>query len=167
MNNADMQYLNAVKDILDNGYYAQNRTGIPTKKLHGKFFQFDLQKEFPILTTKKVFFKTAIKEVQWMYVLGSNDVKKLQDMNVHIWDEWVKEDGTIGKAYGYQARSWGGNIDQVQNLIDTLKTNPQSRRMIISLWNVTDLPDMALEPCTFLTMWDVMGDILNMTLIQR
>lgn len=166
-NNADKQYLDLVRDILDNGYYDQNRTGIATKKLNSKMFQFDLQKEFPILTTKQVFFKTAVKELIWIYVMGSNDVNKLHEMNVKVWDEWVKEDGTIGKAYGYQARHWNGNIDQVQNLINTLKTNPQSRRMIISLWNVGDLPEMALEPCAFMTMWDVMGDTLNMTLIQR
>lgn len=167
VNNADKQYLDLVRDILDNGYYDQNRTGMPTKKLCGKFFQFNLQKEFPILTTKQVFFNTAIKEIQWIYVLGSNNVVDLQKQNVKIWNEWMREDGTIGKAYGYQARHWGDNIDQVQNLINTLKTNPQSRRMIVNLWNVGDLPDMALEPCAFMTMWDVMGDTLNMTLIQR
>lgn len=167
MNNTDTQYLNLVRDILENGYYDQNRTGIPTKKLYGKSFHFDLQKEFPILTTKQVYFKTAVKELIWIYVMGSNDVNKLHEMNVKVWDEWAKEDGTIGKAYGYQARHWNENIDQVQKLIDTLKNNPQSRRMIISLWNVGDLPEMALEPCAFMTMWDVMGDVLNMTLIQR
>lgn len=167
MNKIDNQYLNLAKEILETGYYDQNRTGIATKKLFGKTFRFDLQEEFPILTTKFVAFKTAVKELLWIYVQGSNDVKKLQEMNVHVWDEWAKEDGTIGKAYGYQARHWGENIDQVQNLINTLKTNPQSRRMIISLWNVGDLKDMALEPCCFLTMWDVNDGKLNMTLVQR
>jgi thymidylate synthase len=166
-NSADEQYLLLAREILNDGYYDQNRTGVATKKLCGRFFRFDLQKEFPILTTKKVFFKTAVKELIWIFVKGSNSVKDLQEMKVSIWDEWERDDGTIGKAYGYQARHWGGEIDQVQKLIDTLKTNPQSRRMMISLWNVTDLPDMALEPCCFLTMWDVMGDTLNMTLVQR
>jgi len=167
INNADYQYNSLLKEILETGYKDQNRTGISTYKLFGKTFRFDLQKEFPIITTKFVAFKTAIKEIMWIYVQGNNNVKDLQNMNVKIWDEWMKEDGTIGPAYGYQARHWGGNIDQVKNLIDTLKNDPYSRRMIVSFWNVQDLPEMALQPCCFLTMWDVVGDMLNMSLIIR
>lgn len=171
MGTADSQYLNLVKNILDNGYYDNNRTGIPTKKVFGKVFEFDLQKEFPILTTKFVGFKTAIKELLWIYVKGSNNVKELQNENVHIWDEWMLSDGTIGKAYGYQARQLidknGNQIDQINNLIEGIKNNPQSRRHIINLWNVEDLKDMSLEPCCFLSMWDVNNGYLNCTLIQR
>jgi thymidylate synthase len=171
MGTADIQYINLVKDILENGYYDNNRTGIPTKKLFGKLFEFNLQKEFPILTTKFIAFKTAIKELLWIYVKGSNDVRELQKENVHIWDEWMKPDGTIGKAYGYQARQLidrnSNKIDQVENLINGLKNNPQSRRYIINLWNVQDLKEMALEPCCFMTMWDVSDGYLNCTLIQR
>ena len=101
MSDYDRQYLRIVEDILDHGYYAQNRTGIPTYKLPHQIMQFDLEKEFPILTTKKVAFKTAVKEILWIYQQQSNDVRKLQEENVHIWDEWMLEDGTIGTAYGH------------------------------------------------------------------
>ncbi|NGQ94664.1 thymidylate synthase [Brevibacillus sp. SYP-B805] len=163
MNSADQQYLALVRDVLENGYYDNNRTGIPTKKLFGRSFTFDLQKEFPILTTKQVFFKTAVKELLWIYVLQSNDVKTLQEMGVTVWDEWAREDGTIGKAYGYQVRKH----KQIDKLIDGLKRDPQGRRHIISLWDLNDLDDMALQPCAFMTMWDVSAGRLNCTLVQR
>lgn len=163
MSNADKQYLALVKDILENGYYDQNRTGIATYKLPHKIFQFNLEKEFPILTTKFVAFKTAVKELLWIFRDQSNDVKKLHEQNVHIWDEWMDEAGTIGKAYGYQVAKY----NQIDNLINSLKTNPQDRRMLISLWNIEDLPEMKLQPCCFLTMWDVTDGKLNCMLVQR
>lgn len=163
MSQADNQYLTLVKDILENGYYDNNRTGVPTKKLFGKMFQFDLQKEFPILTTKHVAFKTAVKELLWIYQLQSNDVRVLQEMSVKVWNEWMLEDSTIGKAYGYQVNKH----KQIDNLIDGLKSDPQGRRHIISLWDMNDLKDMALQPCAFMTMWDVNDGHLNCTLIQR
>jgi thymidylate synthase len=163
MNSADRQYLSLIREVMENGYYDNNRTGIPTKKLFGKSFTFDLQKEFPILTTKQVYFKTAVKELFWIYVLQSNDVKKLQEMGVTVWDEWAREDGTIGKAYGYQVRKH----KQIDKLIDGLKRDPQGRRHIISLWDMNDLEDMALQPCAFMTMWDVSDGKLNCTLVQR
>jgi thymidylate synthase len=149
MSNADKQYLNIIENILKNGYYDQNRTGIPTFKLPHQIMQFDLSKEFPILTTKFVAFKTAVKELLWIYKDQSNDVRKLQEQNVHIWDEWMMEDGTIGKAYGYQI----AKFKQVDKLIDTIKNDPQNRRMIMSMWNISDLPDMALQPCCYETLW--------------
>jgi thymidylate synthase len=163
MNQADKQYLDIVKDILENGYYDNNRTGIPTKKLFGKLFRFDLQKEFPILTTKFVPFKTLVKELFWIYVMQSNDVRELQKMGVTVWDEWMQNDGTIGKAYGYQIAKY----KQIDKLIEGLKNDPQSRRHIMTLWNLDDLEDMALQPCAFQTMWDVSNGYLNCTLIQR
>lgn len=163
MSIADKQYLHIVRNILENGYHDQNRTGIPTFKLPHQIMQFDLSKEFPILTTKFVAFKTAVKELLWIYKEQSNDVRKLQEQNVHIWDEWMREDGTIGKAYGYQV----AKFKQIDNLINTLMTDPQSRRMIISLWNIEDLPDMALYPCCYETLWDVKENILNCMLVQR
>ena len=164
MNNADKQYLTLVKDILDHGYYDQNRTGVATYKLPHKIFQFDLSKgEFPILTTKFVAFKTAVKELLWIFKDQSNDVIRLQNQNVHIWDEWMLEDGTIGRAYGYQVRKH----NQIDDLIRNLKNNPQDRRMIINLWNNADLKYMALQPCCFLTMWDVTDGRLNCMLVQR
>ncbi|OPH61899.1 thymidylate synthase [Paenibacillus ferrarius] len=163
MTQADKQYLELVRDILTYGYYDNNRTGIPTKKLFGKLFTFDLQNEFPILTTKFVPFKTAVKELFWIYVMQSNDVRGLQQMGVTVWDEWMREDGSIGKAYGYQIAKY----KQIDKLIDGLKNDPQSRRHIMTLWNLDDLDDMALQPCAFQTIWDVSNGHLNCTLVQR
>ena len=132
MSSADTQYLNIIENILDHGIYGQNRTGIATYKLPQQIMQFDLQEEFPILTTKFVAFKTAVKELLWIWQMQSNDVRKLQDMNVHVWDEWMREDGTIGKAYGYQIAKY----KQLDNLIKTIKEDPDSRRMIVTLWNI-------------------------------
>ena len=163
MSLADTQYLQIIENILDHGYYANNRTGIATYKLPHQVMQFNLAEEFPILTTKFVAFKTAIKELLWIWQLQSNDVRQLQAMNVKVWDEWMREDGTIGKAYGYQIAKY----KQLDNLLDMLKNDPQSRRMIVTLWNIEDLPDMALQPCAYETLWDVTDGRLNCMLIQR
>ena len=163
MSSADTQYLDMVERILKQGYYSNNRTGIPTFKLPHQIFQFDLEKEFPILTTKFVAFKTAVKEILWIWQLQSNDVRELQKMNCHVWDEWMRPDGTIGKAYGYQIRKY----KQVDHLLDMLRHDPQNRRMIVTLWNIEDLPDMALQPCAFQTLWDVSDGRLNCMLVQR
>lgn len=163
MSSADTQYLDMVERILKQGYYSNNRTGIPTYKLPHQIFQFDLEKEFPILTTKFVAFKTAVKEILWIWQLQSNDVRELQKMNCHVWDEWMLPDGTIGKAYGYQIRKY----KQVDHLLDMLRHDPQNRRMIVTLWNIEDLPDMALQPCAFQTLWDVSDGRLNCMLVQR
>lgn len=163
MSSADTQYLDMVERILKQGYYSNNRTGIPTYKLPHQIFQFDLEKEFPILTTKFVAFKTAVKEILWIWQLQSNDVRELQKMNCHVWDEWMRPDGTIGKAYGYQIRKY----KQVDHLLDMLRHDPQNRRMIVTLWNIEDLPDMALQPCAFQTLWDVSDGRLDCMLVQR
>lgn len=163
MNKADTQYLNIVENIINHGYYDTNRTAIATYKLPHQVMQFDLSQEFPILTTKFVAFKTAVKELLWIWQKQSNDVRELQAMGVHVWDEWMREDGTIGKAYGYQIAKY----KQLDKLIDTLKNDPQSRRMLVTLWNVEDLEDMALQPCAFQTLWDVTDGKLNCMLIQR
>lgn len=159
----DEKYLAIVKDILENGYHDDNRTGIPTFKLPHQVMQFNLQKEFPILTTKFVAFKTAVKEMLWIFKDQSNDVKKLQEQNVSIWDEWMMEDGTIGTAYGWVVKKF----DQIDKLIDSLKNNPQDRRMMINLWQIPYLETGALAPCCFLTMWDVTDGYLNCMLVQR
>ena len=164
MSLADTKYLDIVQNILDNGALGQNRTGMLAYKLPHQIMQFDLEKEFPILTTKFVAFKTSVKEILWIWQKQSNDVRVLQQWNCHVWDEWMQEDGTIGKAYGYQLAKY----HQVDTLLKTLKENPQSRRMVVSMWNVEDLPEMALQPCAFLTMWDVSADNrLNCMLVQR
>ncbi len=163
MKSADEQYLDIVENILNHGYYGENRTGISTFKLPHQMMQFDLSTVFPILTTKFVAFKTAVKELLWIWQKQSNDVRELQRMGVHVWDEWMLPDGTIGKAYGYQIRKY----KQLDNLLSELKTNPQSRRMLVSLWNIEDLDEMALQPCAFQTLWDVSHNRLNCMLIQR
>ena len=181
--NYETQYLSALREILYKGIVSDARNG-RTLKLPNLVFNVDLWKEFPILTTKKVYYKTAIKELLWMFRDQSNDVTKLQEQNVHIWDKWVDENNTIGKSYGYQVN----NCNQFDKLLDDLKNNNQSRRMVVDLWNVRDLPEMTLEPCVFCTIWDVCdmsttanrciveaGDsiyptpdkYLNMTLVQR
>lgn len=159
----DEKYLQIVSDVISKGYYAQNRTGVAAYKLPHQMMQFDLAEEFPILTTKKVAFKTAVKELLWIYRDQSNDVGLLQEQNVHIWDEWVDENNTIGKGYGYQI----AKFSQIDKLIYTLKNDPQSRRLIMNMWNIQDLPDMTLQPCCFMTLWDVSNGRLNCMLIQR
>ncbi|MBZ9685160.1 thymidylate synthase [Clostridium estertheticum] len=163
LNEMDRQYLDIVKKIIKKGYYDQNRTGIATLKIPHQIMQFDLEEEFPILTTKFVAFKTAVKELLWIFKDQSNDVKKLQEQNVHIWDKWALDDGTIGNAYGFQIAKY----HQIDKLIEALKNNPQDRRMMMNLWNIEDLPKMALQPCCFLTMWDVTNGRLNCMLVQR
>lgn len=163
MSKADKVYLDIVEDILENGYYDQNRTGVETYKLPHQIMEFNLKEEFPILTTKFVGIKTLTQEMLWIYQQGSNDVTWLNDRGIHIWDSWVDENNTIKKGYGYQVKQF----DQVNKLIDTLRTNPQDRRMIINLWNISELEDMTLVPCCFLTMWDVTDGELNCMLVQR
>lgn len=163
LSRADNLYLDIVNNILDKGYFDNNRTGIRTYKLPHQIMQFDLSEEFPILTTKFVAFKTAVKELLWIWQKQSNDVTKLHEMNVHVWDEWMQEDGTIGKAYGYQIAKY----HQLDNLLQQLQEDPQSRRMIVTLWNIEDLPEMALQPCAYETLWDVADGKLNCMLVQR
>ena len=196
MNQADKQYLDIVQKILNEGTWTNNRTGMPAIFLPHQIMKFDLQKEFPILQSKFVAFKTAVKELLWIWQMQSNDVRKLQEMNVHVWDEWARKDGTIGKAYGYQmARVNPYNdvnynkamemleahqiksceqdkngyvyLSQVDKLLYDLKYNRDNRRMIVSLWNVADLYDMALQPCAYETLWNVQDNKLNCILVQR
>ncbi|MCF0136283.1 MAG: thymidylate synthase [Lachnospiraceae bacterium] len=163
MSSYDEQYLTIVQNILDHGYFDQNRTGIPTYKLPHQVMQFDLSREFPILTTKKVAFKTAVREILWIYQQQSNDVRELQKQKVHIWDEWMKDDGTIGTAYGWVIKEF----DQMDTLLHQLKTDPQSRRMMVNLWQIPYLDTGSLHPCCFLSMWDVTDGRLNCMLVQR
>lgn len=163
MKRYEEQYNEISKNILENGYYDQNRTGIATYKLPHQILQIDLQKEFPILTQKFVAFKTAVKELLWIFKDQSNDVKALQEQNVHIWDEWMAEDGTIGEAYGYVVKKY----NQIDKLIDSLKNNPQDRRMIINLWQIPHLEKGTLMPCVFNSCWDVTDGRLNCMLTIR
>lgn len=163
MNQYDKEYMKIAKSIKERGYLDNNRTGTETLKLPHQIMQFDLEKEFPILQTKQVFIRTAIKELLWIFKEQSNDVKKLQEQGVKIWNEWMMEDGTIGTSYGWIVKEF----NQIDNLINTLKTNPQDRRMMINLWQIPYLDTGALHPCCFLSMWDVTDGRLNCMLIQR
>ena len=159
MSIADTQYLNIVENILDHGYFDNNRTGVRTYKLPHQIMQFDLEKEFPILTTKFVAFKTAVKEILWIWQLQSNDVRELQKMNCHVWDEWMRPDGTIGKAYGYQMQVKHqykeGMMDQVDRVIYDLKNNPYSRRIMTNIYVHQDLHEMNLYPCAYSMTFNV------------
>ncbi len=159
----DEKYLDIVEEILNEGYFSENRTGVNTYKLPHKIMQFNLEKEFPILTSKKVSFKTAIKELLWIFKDQSNDVSLLQEQNCNIWNEWADENNTIGTSYGYIVEKY----KQIDNLIDALKNNPQDRRMMINLWQIPYLDTGSLHPCCFLTMWDVTDGRLNCMLVQR
>lgn len=159
----DDKYLSIANDILENGYFDNNRTGMPTYKLPHQIMQFNLEKEFPILTTKFVAFKTAVKELLWIFKDQSNSVKDLQAQNVKIWDEWMMEDGTIGTSYGWVVKKF----NQMDKLIEALKNNPQDRRMMLNLWQIPYLDGGALYPCCFLTLWDVTDGNLNCMLVQR
>ncbi|MGN6341902.1 MAG: thymidylate synthase [Ginsengibacter sp.] len=144
------QYLQLLKKIIDTGNDKSDRTGTGTRSLFGYQMRFDLQKGFPLVTTKKLHLKSIIYELLW-FLKGDTNIAYLKEHGVRIWDEWADENGNLGPVYGKQWRSWDGangkTVDQVSELIEQLKTNPDSRRLIISAWNVADLPDMKLMPC--------------------
>ena len=144
------QYLELLKHIRENGTMKNDRTGTGTQSVFGHQMRFDLSEGFPLLTTKKVHLKSIIYELLW-FIAGDTNVKYLQDHGVTIWDEWADENGDLGPVYGHQWRSWptpdGGTIDQLSNVINQIKNNPDSRRMIVSAWNVAEVDNMALPPC--------------------
>lgn len=163
MSKFDEQYIELVRDILDNGYYATNRTEDATKKVFGKTLRFNLAEEFPILTVKHTGIKTLTTEALWIYQQQSNDVTWLQERNCHVWDSWCDDKQTIGKAYGYVVDQYS-LIDEV---IHNLKHNPQSRRMIVNLWDNPHLDEMMLTPCMFLHNADVNDGKLNWHTVIR
>jgi thymidylate synthase len=144
------QYLDLLKHILNTGVHKSDRTGTGTQSCFGYQMRFDLQKGFPLVTTKKLHVKSIIYELLW-FLRGDTNIKYLKEHNVRIWDEWADENGDLGPVYGKQWRSWEGVdgkvVDQVTDLIQQIKKNPDSRRLIVSAWNVADLPKMALMPC--------------------
>ena len=144
------QYLQLLEKIIETGVDKNDRTGTGTRSVFGYQMRFNLQNGFPLVTTKKLHLKSIIYELLW-FLKGDTNVKYLQENGVRIWDEWADESGNLGPVYGKQWRSWAGangeTFDQVSDLITQLKTNPDSRRLIISAWNVSDLPDMKLMPC--------------------
>jgi thymidylate synthase len=163
-------YLNLLQHILDNGVAKSDRTGTGTLSCFGYQMRFDLQKGFPLLTTKKLHLKSIIYELLW-FLNGDTNIKYLNEHGVKIWDEWADKDGNLGPVYGHQWRSWtapdGKTYDQIKDVLHQLKTNPDSRRMIINAWNVADLPKMALSPCHALFQFYVANGKLSCQLYQR
>lgn len=164
------QYLHLCEHILKNGVRKKDRTGTGTISVFGYQMRFDLQKGFPLLTTKKMFLKGIIHELLW-FLKGDTNIKYLNDHNVHIWDEWADEEGNLGPIYGHQWRSWGTKdgktIDQISRVIEEIKMNPDSRRLIVSAWNVGELDEMALPPCHILFQFYVADGKLSCHLYQR
>lgn len=164
------QYHQLLQHILDNGVQKGDRTGTGTTSVFGYQMRFDLTKGFPLVTTKKCHLRSIIHELLW-FLKGDTNIKYLKDNKVSIWDEWADEDGDLGPVYGYQWRHWsdgkGGEIDQIQNLIHQIKTKPDSRRLIVSAWNVADVDDMALPPCHLLFQFYVANGKLSCQLYQR
>ncbi|WP_462255299.1 thymidylate synthase [Ferruginibacter sp.] len=164
------QYLDLVKHIIATGTDKSDRTGTGTRSIFGYQMRFDLQKGFPLVTTKKAHLKSIIYELLW-FLQGDTNIDYLKQHNVKIWDEWADENGNLGPVYGKQWRSWVGadgvEVDQVKDLIYQIKNNPDSRRMIISAWNVADLPKMKLMPCHCLFQFYVANGKLSCQLYQR
>ena len=164
------QYLELVKHVLDNGVFKGDRTGTGTKSVFGYQMRFNMADGFPLLTTKKVHLKSIIHELLW-FLQGSTNVHYLQENGVRIWNEWAADDGELGPIYGYQWRSWpdydGGHIDQISDVIEQIKHNPDSRRLIVSAWNVAQVPQMALPPCHTLFQFYVAEGKLSLQLYQR
>lgn len=167
----DQPYERLLRQVVLDGELTHDRTGVGTLSTFGTRMEFNLQDGFPLVTTKKVFLRGIIAELLW-FIAGDNKVSTLQKQNVHIWDEWVLPDGTIGKGYPIQWRSWpktdGTKVDQLSNALDLIRHNPSSRRIIISAWNAGELDEMALPPCRALFQFHVRGNkFLDCQLYQR
>ena len=166
----EWQYLNLLRDILDNGARRDDRTGTGTLGVFGRQMRFDLSKGFPVLTTKKLHLRSIIVELLW-FLRGETNIGWLKDNGVRIWDEWADAEGELGPVYGKQWRSWtapdGRIIDQIEKLVHGLKTNPNSRRHIVTAWNPADVDDMALPPCHCLFQFFVADGKLSCQLYQR
>jgi thymidylate synthase len=164
------QYLDLMRHVRENGTLKADRTGTGTYSVFGHQMRFDLSAGFPMVTTKKVFLKGIIHELLW-FLAGSTNISYLTDHNVHIWDEWADEHGELGPVYGSQWRSWpgpdGGTIDQIEALVEGIRTNPDSRRHIVSAWNVAEVNHMALPPCHTLFQFYVADGKLSCQLYQR
>lgn len=164
------QYLQLLQHILDNGTDKGDRTGTGTRSVFGYQMRFDLADGFPLLTTKKLHLKSIIHELLW-FLKGDTNVAYLQNNGVRIWNEWADADGDLGHIYGYQWRSWpdynGGHVDQISQVIDQLRNDPDSRRIIVSAWNVADIPNMNLPPCHALFQFYVADGRLSLQLYQR
>lgn len=159
------QYIDYLKHILDNGVYKEDRTGTGALEVFGYQMRFNLSSAFPLVTTKYIHMKSVIHELLW-FISGSTNTKYLNDNGVRIWNEWADEDGELGPVYGKQWRN-SGDVDQLEQVIRAIKTNPNSRRIIMSAWNVGELEDMALPPCHVLSQYIVTNGKLSCQLYQR
>jgi thymidylate synthase len=164
------QYHDLLEHILANGTQKGDRTGTGTLSVFGYQMRFDLSEGFPVVTTKKLHLRSIIHELLW-FLQGDTNIKYLKDNGVSIWDEWADENGNLGPVYGHQWRSWptpdGGSIDQIANLVEQIKKNPNSRRLMVSAWNVADVDNMALPPCHCLFQFHVADGKLSCQLYQR
>ena len=161
------QYLDMLRYVLENGVDKMDRTGVGTRSVFGQQMRFDLSKGFPLMTTKKMHLKSIIHELLW-FIKGDTNVKYLQDNGVRIWNEWADENGNLGPIYGSQWRNWNGEgIDQLAQVVDKLKNNPNDRRMIVSAWNVSKIPEMRLPPCHMMFQFYVANGKLSCMLYQR
>ena len=164
------QYLDLAQHVLDNGSVKEDRTNTGTISIFGHQMRFDLSQGFPLVTTKKLHLKSIVHELLW-FLAGDTNVKYLQDHGVRIWNEWADENGNLGPVYGHQWRSWpsagGKTVDQITELVEQIKNNSASRRLIVSAWNVGDIPNMALPPCHCLFQFYVQDGKLSCQLYQR
>lgn len=164
------QYLDLLQRVIDEGTFKPDRTGTGTLSVFGHQMRFDLSEGFPCITTKKLHLKSIIHELLW-FLRGDTNVKYLQDNGVNIWNAWADENGDLGHIYGYQWRSWpdynGGHIDQISEVVKALKTDPDSRRIIVNAWNVADIPNMNLPPCHAFFQFYVANGKLSLQLYQR
>jgi thymidylate synthase len=170
MTNTSTVYEDSLRLVLEKGEHKEDRTGTGTTSLFGHQMRFPLSEGFPLITTKKTFMRGIAEELFW-FLRGSTNINSLLEKNVHIWDAWAAEDGELGPVYGKQWRAWpdydGGTIDQISQVIEQIKVNPDSRRLIVSSWNVAQLKDMALVPCHSLFQFYVSNGKLSLQLYQR